>query len=97
MSNKPITAIEGTSVYVVLEYAKDPIVHGVYSNRVTAEAKREKLFRCAVHNTSCYGYNYIAVLKKTIEGKKLRITDISDRLSLISRNNSIRITKGKKQ
>ena len=49
-------------VYTVLEYKKDPVIHGVFINREHAEAKAEKLK--SRHKVK----NYIAVLSKRVKG-----------------------------
>ena len=83
---KHITALRGTSVFVVIEFNKssapaiintttgellsgavkatETILHGVYSNRDTANAKAVSVGK------KNQDHGYIAVLKKTIEGKK---------------------------
>lgn len=66
MRRRPKSSVYYTKtkhVYVVLEHAttaKDSIVHGVYTDREMAEAKRTKA-------TGLFT-GYICILKKTIKG-----------------------------
>ncbi len=69
-SRKGITAIRGTSVYVVLEHSygnNDAVVHGVYSDRITAIQKALKISNISED------HGYLAILRKPIQGRKEKV------------------------
>ncbi len=81
------TAIKGTSVFIVLEHSwidktirpyisHDAVIHGVYSDRETANNKLKKMYMTSLNTRSTKSFTsqgYFCILKKTIEGRKPRI------------------------
>ncbi len=64
------TALYHPYVYVVLEHhskGHDAKVHGIYTDKITAFGKAEKLL------DSDKTVGYLCILKKTIEGRKPKV------------------------
>lgn len=83
--NKKPTVLEHPYVFIVLEFTEEGgFVHGVYANWDEADGKRLTVLRKNRDSA-----NYVAVLKKPIQGKKPKIirswTSITNKQSHIFR------------